>query len=124
MLACLRATTTRSGLRMTARLNDRTYATKIKVSDQEMKSLNLGRQDTCPQWNYAYHNGVEPIPKPPSGITATAYDCDPDLLARLHRLVGNAPFTVHVAKRFPLEQAADAQRMLDTHYLAKLSLKV
>ena len=74
----------------------------------------------------AYPNGVEPIPKPPSGITAAAYDCDPqpELFARLHRLVGNAPFTVHVAKSFPLEQAADAQRMLDTHYLGKLALKI
>ena len=74
----------------------------------------------------AYPNGVQPIPKPPAGMTATAFDCDPEaeLFARLHRLVGSAPFTVHVAKTFPLEQAADAQRMLDTHYLGKLALKV
>jgi len=74
----------------------------------------------------AYPNGVEPIPKPPAGITAAAFDCDPqpELFARLHRLVGSAPFTVHVAKTFPLEQAADAHRMLDTHYLGKLALKV
>jgi len=74
----------------------------------------------------AYPNGVQPIPKPPTGITAAAFDCDPEptLFARLHRLVGNAPFTVHVAKTFPLEQAADAQRMLDTHYLGKLALKI
>jgi NADPH:quinone reductase-like Zn-dependent oxidoreductase len=74
----------------------------------------------------AYPNGVEPIPKPPAGITATAFDCDPEpeLFDRLHRLVGNAPFTVHVAKTFPLEQVADAQRILETHYLGKLALKV
>jgi len=74
----------------------------------------------------AYPNGVQPIPKPPSGLTATAFDCDPEpeLSARLHRLVGNAAFTVHVAKTFPLKQAADAQRMLDTHYLGKLALKI
>jgi len=74
----------------------------------------------------AYPNGVEPIPKPPAGIIAAAYDCDPEpeIFARLHRLVGNAPFTVHVAKTFPLEQAAEAQRMLDSHYLGKLTLKV
>jgi hypothetical protein len=52
MLACLRGTTTQGGLRVTAQLNDQTYATKIKVSDQEMKSLNLRREETCPQWNY------------------------------------------------------------------------
>ena len=79
-----------------------------------------------PTGRVAYPNGVQPIPKPPAGITATAFDCDPgpELFDRLHRLVGTAPFTVHVAKTFPLEQAADAQRMLDTHYLGKLALKV
>jgi NADPH:quinone reductase-like Zn-dependent oxidoreductase len=79
-----------------------------------------------PAGRVAYPNGVQPIPKPPAGVTAVAFDCDPEaeLFARLHRLVGNAPFTVHVAKTFPLEQAADAQRMLDTHYLGKLALKV
>ena len=73
-----------------------------------------------------YPNGVQPIPKPPAGVTATAYDCgpDPEIFERLQKLIGNAPFTVHVAKTFPLEQAADAQRMLDTHYLGKLALKV
>ena len=74
----------------------------------------------------AYPNGVQPIPKPPAGIAAIAFDCDPEaeLFARLHRLVGTAPFTVHVAKTFSLERAADAQRMLDTHYLGKLALTV
>jgi NADPH:quinone reductase len=74
----------------------------------------------------AYPNGVRPIPNPPADITATAYDCgpEPELFARLQRLVGNAPFIVHVAKTFSLEQAADAQKMLDTHYLGKLALKI
>jgi hypothetical protein len=52
------------------------------------------------------------------------FTLDPELFTRLHRLVGNAPFTVHVAKVFPLKQVADAQRMLDTHYLGELALKV
>jgi hypothetical protein len=63
--------------------------------------------------------------KESAGINA-AYDCDrqPELFAPLHCLVGNAPFTMHVVNAFSLEQAADAQRMLDTHYLGKLTLKV
>jgi NADPH:quinone reductase-like Zn-dependent oxidoreductase len=79
-----------------------------------------------PTGRVAYPNGVQPLPKPPAGITATAYDCDPnpEIFARLQRLVGTAPFTVHVAKTFPLEQAADAHRMLDTHYLGKIALKI
>ena len=74
----------------------------------------------------AYPNGVQPIPNPPAGLTAAAFDCapEPELFARLQRLVGTAPFTVHVAKTFRLEQAADAHRMLDTHYLGKLAIKV
>jgi hypothetical protein len=52
MLACLRGTKTRSGLRVTAQLNDRTYPRKVKVTNQEMSSLNLQRHETCPQWNY------------------------------------------------------------------------
>jgi hypothetical protein len=52
MLACLRGTKTQSGLKVTAQMNERTYPTKIKVSNQEMKSLNLQRHSTCPLWNY------------------------------------------------------------------------
>jgi len=52
MLSCLRGTKTQTGLRVTAHLNEQTYPTKIKVTNQEMKSLNLQRHETCPQWNY------------------------------------------------------------------------
>src|ERR1700722_8182133 len=43
-----------------------------------------------PTGRVAYPNVVQPIPKPPAGVTATAFDCDPqaELFARLHRLVG------------------------------------
>jgi len=52
MLACLRGTKTQSGLKVTAKVNERIYPTKIKVSNQEMKSLNLQRHSICPLWNY------------------------------------------------------------------------
>jgi NADPH2:quinone reductase len=79
-----------------------------------------------PAGRVAYPNGVQPAPKPPAGITAQAYDGDlvPELISRMHKLIGNAPFTVHVAKSFKLDQVAEAHRMLDTHYLGKLALKV
>jgi NADPH2:quinone reductase len=79
-----------------------------------------------PAGRVAYPNGVQPTPKPPAGVTVQAYDgdFDPELIARMHKLIGNAPFTVHVAKTFALEQVAEAHRMLDTHYLGKLALKV
>jgi hypothetical protein len=52
VLAYLRGTKTEAGLRVQARLNRRQYQTKIKVSDAEMKALNLERHEICPRWNY------------------------------------------------------------------------
>jgi len=52
MLACIRGTTTETGLTVKASLNRKCYRTKIKVSDQEMGSLNLERHRICPSWNY------------------------------------------------------------------------
>ena len=52
MLACLRGTGTATGLTVEAWLMDKTYPTKLKVSNAEMKALNLRRHQTCPDWNY------------------------------------------------------------------------
>ena len=76
----------------------------------------------------AYPNGVEPEPKSPSGINAKAYDGmpDPQAIEKLNGLVeseGLPPFEVHVARSFPLDQAAEAHRALDEHYLGKLVLQ-
>ncbi|HEY5742823.1 MAG TPA: NADP-dependent oxidoreductase [Terrimicrobiaceae bacterium] len=77
----------------------------------------------------AYPNGVEPAPKPPLGIDAKAYDGmpDPQAIEKLNRLVeseGLPPFEVHIARSFPLDQAAEAHRALDKHYLGKLVLEI
>lgn len=52
MLGYIRGTKTQTGLRVTARLDQRTYARKIKVSDHEMKQLNLKTTRSCSRWNY------------------------------------------------------------------------
>jgi DDE family transposase len=52
LLACIRGTKTDTGLQVRASLNRKRYKTKIKVSDQEMRSLNLKRHKVCPNWNY------------------------------------------------------------------------
>lgn len=52
MLACLRGTRTETGLRVTAHRVDRKYPTHIKISDREVKQLNLQRHEVCPKWNY------------------------------------------------------------------------
>lgn len=52
MLGFLRGTSTRTGLRVTARLDKRIYAKGVKVPQSEMKQLNIHRTKTCSQWNY------------------------------------------------------------------------
>jgi NADPH:quinone reductase-like Zn-dependent oxidoreductase len=73
----------------------------------------------------AYPNGVEPEPQAPSGVTIQSYDgrSDEQVLEKLNRLIESGPFEVHLAQVFPLERAAEAHRMLDTHYLGKLALR-
>jgi NADPH:quinone reductase-like Zn-dependent oxidoreductase len=55
----------------------------------------------------------------------TGYNGDPDpgIIGRLDRLIESGPFEVHIARLFPLEEAADAHRALGDHYLGKLALR-
>ena len=46
------ATTTRTGLRVRAELDDSTYDTGVKVSDRQMDALPLTRHDWHGDWNY------------------------------------------------------------------------
>jgi hypothetical protein len=55
MLGCIRGTTTQTGLRVRAWLNTKRYLRKIKVSNAEIKTLNLQRPPICPNWNYTIH---------------------------------------------------------------------
>ena len=52
MLGFIRATTTKTGLKVKAVLNEKVYAKGRRVSDAEMKTLNLERHEVCPEWNY------------------------------------------------------------------------
>jgi len=49
-----------TGLQVKASLNRKQYKTKIKVSDQEMKCLNLKRHKVCPNWNYTITPRLQP----------------------------------------------------------------
>jgi NADPH:quinone reductase len=73
----------------------------------------------------AYPEGVEPEPHAPPGVSINSYDGmpDPEAIERLNRLIDSGPFEVHIARIFPLDQAADAHRALDAHYLGKLALR-
>ena len=73
----------------------------------------------------AYPNGVRPVPKGRARVRVDGYNGDPDprIIGRLDRLLGQGPFEVHVARTFRLEEAQDAHRALEGHYLGKLALR-
>ena len=50
---CIRSTSTGKGLKVHAVLNDKEYQKGIKVSDSQMKEINLIRHNELPQWNYS-----------------------------------------------------------------------
>ena len=47
------ATTSKTGLKIRCEIDDNTYAKGIKVSDEEMATLNIKRDEFHPEWNYA-----------------------------------------------------------------------
>ena len=53
VLECIRSTSTKKGLKVDAVLNDKEYQKGIKVSNSQMKSINLVRHDELPLWNYS-----------------------------------------------------------------------
>lgn len=60
LLAYIRGTKTETGLCVRARLNRKTYPTKVKVSDEQMASLRLERHKICPRWNYTIKSRSSP----------------------------------------------------------------
>lgn len=73
----------------------------------------------------AYPNGVEPAPKARPGIRVKSYDGipDPEVIQRINALIEQGPFQVHIARTFPLQEAAEAQKALEKHFLGKLALR-
>lgn len=74
----------------------------------------------------SFPNGVQPEPTAPAGVALKKTDGhgDPALFDRLNRLIEAGPFRVHVAQTFPLDQAAQAQEAMKSHYLGKIVLRV
>jgi NADPH2:quinone reductase len=73
----------------------------------------------------AYPNGVQPEPKALSGLTVEGYDGmpDPQAIEKLNHLIESGPFEVNIARTFRLDQAAEAHRALETHFLGKLAIR-
>jgi len=53
------ATTTSTGLKVYAQLDENAYPTKIKVTDTELAAVNLERHSFHGNWNYTVH----PLPR-------------------------------------------------------------
>jgi NADPH:quinone reductase-like Zn-dependent oxidoreductase len=89
-----------------------------KMTDEALQALRDGAR-------VAYPNGVDPQPKVRSDIKSKSYDGmpTPQTIKKLNSLIEAGPFEVHIARVFPLNQAAEAQRALEQHYLGKIALK-
>jgi len=61
MLGYIRGTTTEAGLKVKAFLVDRVYEKGLKVSQKEMKNLNLHKRRVCPTWNYLIKPRCAPL---------------------------------------------------------------
>jgi NADPH:quinone reductase-like Zn-dependent oxidoreductase len=72
----------------------------------------------------AYPNGVQLTPKERPSVKIQSFngEYNPPPFEKLNRLIEAGPFEVHVARTFTLDQAVEAQRALDDHYLGKLAL--
>ena len=49
------STTTKTGLKIKARLDRKQYKTGVKISDEEFDKINLKFEKKFPQWNYTIH---------------------------------------------------------------------
>jgi NADPH:quinone reductase-like Zn-dependent oxidoreductase len=86
------------------------------------RALTALREDgraACP-------HGVMPVPRVRPGVHLYLYNGDrsQQAIARLNHLINSGPFEVHVTRTFPLDQAAEAHRMLGTHFVGKLALRL
>jgi hypothetical protein len=55
IISLIAATTTRSGLTVHARLDERSYPKGIKITDAQLAAVNLTGDPFQPEWNYTIH---------------------------------------------------------------------
>jgi NADPH:quinone reductase len=89
-----------------------------EVAEEALRAARAGGR-------VAYPNGIQPEPQARSDVRFSGYngEPDPEIIGRLDRLIEAGPFEVHIAQTFPLDQAAEAHRALNDHYLGKLALR-
>ena len=88
-----------------------------KAAEQAIAALREGGRA-------AYPNGIGDVPQERDGVKVMSYNGEPDskTFAKLNELIDDGPFEVHIARTFRLEEAAEAHRALESHYLGKLAL--
>jgi transposase len=59
IIGLINGTTTKSGLKVTAKLDDREYETGIKITDEEFEKINLTRYKFHGEWNYIIRPNYE-----------------------------------------------------------------
>jgi len=52
IISLIGATTTTKGLKVTAKLDEKTYLTGLKVTEEEKEKLNIVRNNFHGEWNY------------------------------------------------------------------------
>ncbi|TLQ41750.1 NADP-dependent oxidoreductase [Ruoffia tabacinasalis] len=74
----------------------------------------------------AYPNGIDPIPDDKPHIELKGYNGDPnsDLLQRFNRWLNSGQLSANIDKVYQMEEAIQAHKALDEHYLGKLCFKV
>lgn len=55
ILGFIRGTTTKNGLTVEAEYDPSTYAKGQKITDAQMKTINITREEDCPNWSYTIH---------------------------------------------------------------------
>ncbi len=52
VIELIASTTTRIRLNVYARLDPNTYPTKMQISDEQMRAVNISAEQFHPEWNY------------------------------------------------------------------------
>jgi len=61
ILNLIGATSTRSGLKVKAKIDKRTYPTKIRITDEELLQVNVRPHKFHGEWNYTITPGVNKL---------------------------------------------------------------
>ena len=90
-----------------------------EAADRALTTVRPGGRVACPY-------GVMPQPRlsPDRKLFFYNGNRSPDATTRLNRLIESGPLEIHVAEVFTLDQAAEAHRMLGTHFLGKIALRL